>query len=149
MACACCIIGRCCLRRKIAGKNPPKIDYSAIPGCTYSQPQIASVGLTEEKAIEKGYQIKIGRYQFRSHGKAMAMNETEGFVKLIFDEKYGELLGAHIIGPEATEMIAELTIAKTLEATAEQIHRTIHAHPTLTEGIAEAAMDAYGESIHQ
>ena len=134
---------------KIAGKNPPKIDYSAIPGCTYSQPQIASVGLTEEKAIEKGYQIKIGRYQFRSHGKAMAMNETEGFVKLIFDEKYGELLGAHIIGPEATEMIAELTIAKTLEATAEQIHRTIHAHPTLTEGIAEAAMDAYGESIHQ
>ena len=133
---------------KIAGKNPPKINYSNIPGCTFAQPQVASVGLTEEKAIEKGFQIKIGRYPFRNHGKAMAMNESEGFVKLIFDAKFGELLGAHIIGPEATEMIGELVLGRALETTAEQIHRTIHAHPTLSEGIAEATLDADKEAIH-
>lgn len=133
---------------KIAGKNPHKIDYNNIPGCTYSKPQVASVGLTEEKAIEKGYKTKIGRYNFRSHGKAMAMNESEGFVKLIFEERYGELLGAHIIGPEATEMIGELVMAKNLESTPEQIHRAIHAHPTLSEGIAEAALDSNKEAIH-
>ena len=133
---------------KIAGKNPHPINYDNIPGCTYCQPQVASVGLTEEKAREKGYELKIGRYPFRSHGKALAMNETEGFVKLIFDAKYGELLGAHIIGAEATEMIAELVIARTLETTGEQIIQTIHAHPTLTEGVGEAALDAYGEALN-
>jgi dihydrolipoamide dehydrogenase len=132
----------------IAGKNPHPVAYGNVPGCTYCQPQVASVGLTEEKAREKGYDVKIGRYPFRSHGKAIAINETEGFVKLIFDAKYGELLGAHIFGSEATEMIAELVAARTLETTAEQLIGTIHAHPTLTEGIAEAALDAYGEAIH-
>ncbi len=132
----------------IAGKNPHVVDYSNVPGCTYCQPQVASVGLTEEKAREKGYELKIGRYPFRSHGKAIAINETEGFVKLIFDAKYGELLGAHIFGSEATEMIAELVTARTLETTAEQLISTMHAHPTLTEGIVEAALDAYGEAIH-
>jgi dihydrolipoamide dehydrogenase len=133
---------------KIAGKNPHPIDPLNIPGCTYCQPQVASVGLTEEKAREKGYELKIGRYPFRSHGKAIAINETEGFIKLIFDAKYGELLGAHIFGSEATEMIAELVTARTLETTAEQLIQSIHAHPTLTEGVAEAALDAYGEAIH-
>lgn len=133
---------------KIAGKNPHPIDYENIPGCTYCQPQVASVGLTEEKAREKGYELKIGRYPFRSHGKALAINEPEGFVKLIFDAKYGELLGAHIIGSEATEMIAELVVARTLETTREQILQTIHAHPTLTEGVGEAALDAYGEALN-
>ena len=133
---------------KIAGKNPHPINYDNIPGCTYCQPQVASVGLTEEKAREKGLEIKVGRFPFRSHGKALAMNEPEGFVKLIFDAKYGELVGAHIIGAEATEMIAELVLARTLETTYEQIVNTIHAHPTLSEGIAEAALDAYGEAIN-
>jgi len=132
----------------IASKHPHPIDYDNIPGCTYCQPQVASVGMTEEKARAKGIDIKIGRYPFRSHGKALALNETEGMVKLIFDAKYGELLGAHIIGPEATEMIAELVTARTLETTAEQIYNSIHAHPTLTEGIAEAALDAYGRALH-
>ena len=133
---------------KIAGKNPHPINYHNIPGCTFCQPQVASVGMTEEKAREKGYDLKIGRYPFRSHGKALAINEPEGFVKLIFDAKYGELLGAHIIGSEATEMIAELVIARTLETTREQIIQTIHAHPTLTEGVGEAALDAYGEALN-
>ncbi|HAP37016.1 MAG TPA: dihydrolipoyl dehydrogenase [Bacteroidetes bacterium] len=132
----------------IAGKHPHAVDYDNIPGCTYCQPQVASVGMTEEKARATGKEVKIGRYPFRSHGKALALNETEGMVKLIFDAKYGELLGAHIIGPEATEMIAELVTARTLETTAEQIYNTIHAHPTLTEGIAEAALDAYGRALH-
>ncbi len=132
----------------IAGKHPHAVDYENIPGCTYCQPQVASVGMTEEKARAVGKDIKIGRYSFRSHGKALALNETEGMVKLIFDAKYGELLGAHIIGPEATEMIAELVTARTLETTAEQIYNTIHAHPTLSEGIAEAALDAYGRALH-
>jgi len=133
---------------KIAGKNPHLINYNNIPGCTYCQPQVASVGLTEEKAREKGTDIKVGRYSFRSHGKALAINEPEGFVKLIIDAKYGEILGAHIIGPEATEMIAEIVTARTLEATAEQLHQSIHAHPTLSEGIAEAALDAYGIGLN-
>jgi dihydrolipoamide dehydrogenase len=132
----------------IAGKHPHALDYGNIPGCTYCQPQVASVGMTEEKARATGKEIKIGRYPFRSHGKALALNETEGMVKLIFDAKYGELLGAHIIGPEATEMIAELVTARTLETTAEQLFNTIHAHPTLSEGVAEAALDAYGRALH-
>lgn len=132
----------------ITGKNLNAVDYSNVPGCTYCQPQVASVGLTEEKAREKGLELKIGRYPFRSHGKAVAIAETEGFVKLIFDAHYGELLGAHIFGPEATEMIAELVLARVLEATAEQLIGTMHAHPTLSEGIVEAALDAYGGAIH-
>jgi dihydrolipoamide dehydrogenase len=132
----------------IAGKQPEAIDYSSIPGCTYCQPQIASVGLTEEKALEEGHELKIGRCQFRPLGKAMAIGESEGMVKLIFDAKYGELLGAHIMGSEATEMIAELVVAKKLETTGEQLFRITHAHPTLSEAVMEAAAAAYGEAIN-
>ena len=126
----------------------PEIDYSNVPGCTYSQPQVASIGMTEEKAIAEGIEIKVGKFPLSASGKAAAIGEREGFTKLIFDKKYGELLGAHIIGPEATEMIAELGIAKSLESTNESIGRTIHAHPTLSEIIMEAAEDADGKAIH-
>ncbi len=132
----------------IKGMNPEAIDYSMIPGCTYCQPQIASVGLTEEQARAEGYELRIGKFPFRPLGKAMAIGETEGMVKLIFDAKYGELLGAHIMGSEATEMIAELALAKKLEATGKSIFRTIHAHPTLSEAVMEAAAAAYGEAIN-
>jgi dihydrolipoamide dehydrogenase len=132
----------------IAGKAKHGIDKSNIPSCTYCQPQVASVGLTEEAALAKGHKIKIGRFPFRPLGKALAIGETEGTVKLIFDEKYGELLGAHIIGAEATEMIAELGIAKALETTWEELHNTIHAHPTLSEAVMEAAGQAFDSAIH-
>ncbi|MCB0749109.1 MAG: dihydrolipoyl dehydrogenase, partial [Ignavibacteriae bacterium] len=132
----------------IKGIKSPSINYDAIPGCTYCQPQVSSIGLTEEKAKEQGYKIKVGKFPFSASGKSAAIGEREGFVKIIFDEKYGELLGAHIIGAEATELIAEIGIAKTMEADYETIVRTIHAHPTLSESIMEAAANAYGESIH-
>jgi dihydrolipoamide dehydrogenase len=132
----------------INNENPHKLDYGNVPGCTYCQPQVASIGLTEDKAKEKGYELKIGRFPFRASGKARAIGEVDGMVKLIFDAKYGELLGAHIIGAEATEMIAELGIAKTLETTNYEIQHTMHAHPTLSEAIMEAAGDATGEAIH-
>lgn len=133
---------------KIAGHDVPPFSKDVIPGCTYCQPQIASVGLTEEKARAAGHELKIGRFPFRPLGKAVAIGETEGMVKLIFDAKYGELLGAHIMGSEATEMIQELVLAKTLEATGPSIFRTIHAHPTLSEAVMEAAAQAYGEAIN-
>lgn len=133
---------------KIKGLNPYDINYDNIPGCTYCQPQVASIGFTEAKAKEKGYEIKVGKFPFMASGKAFAIGEREGFVKLIFDAKYGELLGAHIIGSEATEMIAELGIAKSLEATSESIIKTVHAHPTLSESVMEAAANALGEAIH-
>jgi dihydrolipoamide dehydrogenase len=132
----------------IAGKHPQPVDYLNIPGCTYCIPQVASIGLTEEKAKSAGYDLKIGRFPFRGNGKSLAYGESDGLVKLIFDAKYGELLGAHIIGAEATELIAELGVAKTLDTTFEEIHRTIHAHPTLSEAIMEAAADAVGAAIH-
>ncbi len=132
----------------IHGNKLPEIDYSNVPGCTYSQPQVASIGMTEEKAIAEGIEIKVGKFPLSASGKAAAIGEREGFTKLIFDKKYGELLGAHIIGPEATEMIGELGIAKSLEATNETIGNTIHAHPTLSEIIMEAAEDADGKAIH-
>lgn len=132
----------------IAGKAVHGIDRSVFPSCTYCQPQVASVGMTEEAAIQAGYKIKVGKFPFRPLGKALAIGETEGQVKLIFDEKYGELLGAHIVGSEATEMIAELTTAKALETTYEEIWRTMHAHPTLAEAVMEAAGNAYGVAIH-
>jgi len=128
-------------------KNKP-VDYHNIPGCTYCQPQVASVGLTEEKAKEAGFEIKIGKFPFMASGKAFAVGEREGFVKLIFDAKYGELLGAHIIGSEATELIAEAVMARELGATGESIIKTVHAHPTLSESFMEAAAQAYGEAIH-
>jgi len=133
---------------KIKGLNPSAMDYDSIPGCTYCQPQVASIGLTEEKAKEKGIDYRVGKFPFSASGKSSAIGEREGFVKILFDKKYGELLGAHIIGSEATELIAELSIAKSHEATFESIIKTIHAHPTLSEAVMEAAANAYDESIH-
>lgn len=133
---------------KIKGLNPPDINYEAIPGCTFCQPQVASVGLTEAKAKEKGYDVKIGKFPFMASGKAFAVGEREGFVKFVTDAKYGEILGVHIIGSEATELIAEATLAKTLEATTESIIKTVHAHPTLSESVMEAASVVYGESVN-
>lgn len=132
----------------IAGVETLPINYNAIPSCTYSIPQVASIGLTEEKAIELGYEIKVGRFPFRANGKALALGETEGMVKVIFDAKYGELLGAHIVGPEATELIAEFGLAKTLESTPFEIVKTIHSHPTLSETLMEASADSLKEAIH-
>jgi dihydrolipoamide dehydrogenase len=132
----------------IAGRKPEPLDYGSIPGCTYCQPQIASVGLTEAKAREAGHELKIGTFPFRPLGKAVAIGETEGMVKLIFDAKYGELLGAHIMGSEATEMIAELVVAKRLETTGKDLFHAVHAHPTLSEAVMEAAAAAYGEAIN-
>ncbi len=136
-----------CVER-IKGINHPPIKYENIPGCTYCQPQVASVGLTEAKAKEAGYKIKVGKFPFMASGKAFAIGDREGFVKIIFDEKYGEILGGHIIGSEATEMIAEIVLARSLEATGESLIKTIHAHPTLSEAVMEAAANAYGEAIH-
>lgn len=132
----------------ILGQKIKPIDSSKIPSCTYCQPQVASIGLTELQAKDAGYNIKIGRSSFQSSGKALALGDPEGFVKLIFDKKYGELIGAHIIGNEATELIAELGIAKELESTIEDLAFSIHAHPTLSESIMEAALDALGSPIH-
>ena len=132
-----------------SGYDPIPIEYNSIPSCIYSQPQIGSLGYSESKAIDAGYDVKIGKFAFNASGKAMATGETIGFVKLVFDAKYGELLGAHIIGAEATELIAELCIAKSLETTWQDIAMTVHAHPTLSEAIMEAALDAFGKAIHQ
>ena len=131
------------------GSGVTPIDYSNIPGCTYCQPQVGSLGVTEEQALESGYDIQVGKFLFQASGKAMAVGDTRGFVKLIFDKRYGELIGAHIVGSEATEMIAELGMAKALESTWDDIAMTMHAHPTLSEAIMEAALDAQGCSIHQ
>jgi len=132
-----------------AGENAHPVDYSNIPGCTYCQPQVASLGMTEAVAKEMGHDIKVGRFDFRASGKALAIRESTGFVKIIFDAKYGELLGCHIVGSEATELIAELGVAKALETTWQEIAMTVHAHPTLSEAVMEAALDAFGQSVHQ
>ena len=120
-----------------------------MPRCTYCQPQIASLGLTEDQAKEQGYDVKISQFPFKAVGKAISIGDSEGFVKLVADNESGELLGAHIVGSEATEMIAELGMAKALESTWDDLSMTVHAHPTLSEAIMEAAMDAQGHSIHQ
>jgi len=132
----------------IAGRATPPVNYQNIPGCTYCHPQVASIGLTEQAAREQGFELKIGRYPFLAHGKALALGDNEGFVKLIFDARNDQLLGAHLIGPEVTELLAELSLAKTKHATISDFLHTIHAHPTLSEGIAEAAAAAAGEAIH-
>jgi dihydrolipoamide dehydrogenase len=133
---------------KIKGLNPPDINYDNIPGGTFCHPQVASVGLTEAKAKEAGYDVKIGKFPFMGSGKAFAVGEREGFVKVVIDSKYGEILGAHIIGPDATELIAEFTLAKSLEADAHSIIKTVHTHPTLAETVMEATAQAFGEAIH-
>jgi dihydrolipoamide dehydrogenase len=139
--------GIICVER-LAGLNPKPIDYDYIPGCTYCQPQVASYGFTAEKAKAAGYEITQGQYPFIASGKAQALGETEGFVKLIFDAESGKLLGAHILGSDATEMIAEIGLAGTMGATHHDILGTVHAHPTLAESIAEAAADSLGDAIH-
>ena len=133
---------------KIAGLNPHPIDYSTIPGCTYTNPEVSSVGMTEQKAKDAGYEIKVGKFPFSASGKASASGQKEGFVKLVFDAKYGELLGAHMIGGNVTEMIAELVVAKKLEITGHELIKSIHPHPTMSEAIMEAAAAAYDEVIH-
>ncbi len=133
---------------KIAGKNPEALNYNNLPGCTYCSPEIASVGLTEEAAKNAGYQIKVGKFPFTASGKAKAGGAPEGFVKLIFDAKYGEWLGAHFIGANVTEMIAEVVVARKLETTGHEIIKSVHPHPTMSEAIMEAAAAAYGEVIH-
>jgi dihydrolipoamide dehydrogenase len=132
----------------IAGKHPEPLDYGNIPGCTYCSPEVASVGHTEAEAKEAGYDIKIGKFPFSASGKASAAGVKEGFVKLIFDAKYGELLGAHMIGANVTEMIAEIVSIRKLETTGHEIIKTVHPHPTMSEAIMEAAAAAYGEVIH-
>ena len=133
---------------KIAGIDAEPLDYGNIPGCTYTNPEIASVGMTEAAAREAGYQLKIGKFPFTASGKASAAGAKDGFIKLIFDAEYGELLGAHMIGANVTEMIAEIVVARKLETTAHEIIKAVHPHPTMSEAIMEAAAAAYDEVIH-
>lgn len=133
---------------KIAGHHVEPLDYGNIPGCTYATPEIASVGLTEKKAIEAGYEIKVGKFPFSASGKAQASGTPDGFVKVIFDAKYGEWLGCHMIGAGVTDMIAEAVVARKLETTGYEILKAVHPHPTMSEAVMEAVADAYGEVIH-
>jgi dihydrolipoamide dehydrogenase len=132
----------------MAGHHPEALDYKNIPGCTYTVPEIASVGMTEKQAKEAGYELKIGKFPFSASGKASAGGNKDGFVKLIFDAKYGELLGAHMIGANVTEMIASVVSVRKLETTGHEIIKTVHPHPTMSEAVMEAAAAAYGEVIH-
>jgi dihydrolipoamide dehydrogenase len=133
---------------KIAGKNPEPVDYSNVPSCTYASPEVASVGMTEKQAKEAGYEIKVGKFPFSASGKASAAGAKDGFVKVIFDAKYGEWLGCHMIGAGVTELIAEAVVARKLETTGHDIVTAMHPHPTMSEAIMEAAAAAYGEVIH-
>ena len=132
----------------IAGKSPRPVDYGNVPSCTYCRPQIASIGVTEARARENGREVAVGKFPFTASGKAVALGETEGFVKVIADKATGELLGVHIVGAEATEIIHEFAVGRTLEATLEEIIHTIHAHPTLSEAALEATLAALGQAIH-
>ena len=133
---------------KIAGLNVDKLDYENIPGCTYSQPEIASVGLTELQAKEKGYELKVGKFPFTASGKAQASGTPDGFIKVIFDAKYGEWLGCHMIGSGVTDMIAEAVLGRKLETTGHEVLKSVHPHPTMSEAVMEAVADAYDEVIH-
>ena len=133
---------------KIAGHHPEPLDYKNIPGCTYCSPEIASVGYTESKAKEAGYEVRVGKFPFSASGKASAAGAKDGFVKLVFDKKYGELLGAHMIGANVTEMIAEIVAIRKLETTGHELIKTVHPHPTMSEAVMEAAAAAYDEVIH-
>jgi dihydrolipoamide dehydrogenase len=132
----------------MAGHHPEPIDYGNVPACTYCQPEVASVGMTEKRAKELGYQVKVGKFPFKASGKAQASGKTEGFVKVVFDAKYGEFLGAHMLGAGVTDLIAEVVVARKLETTGHEIIKSIHPHPTLSEAVMEAAADAFGEVIH-
>ncbi|MEZ4802745.1 MAG: dihydrolipoyl dehydrogenase [Gelidibacter sp.] len=133
---------------KIAGQHVEALDYGNIPGCTYCSPEIASVGLTEKQAKEKGYEIKVGKFPFSASGKASASGAKDGFVKVIFDAKYGEWLGCHMIGAGVTDMIAEAVLGRKLETTGHEVLKAVHPHPTMSEAVMEAVADAYGEVIH-
>jgi dihydrolipoamide dehydrogenase len=133
---------------KIAGQNPEPLNYNNLPGCTYCSPEIASVGYTEEAAKKAGYEIKVGKFPFTASGKAKAAGASDGFVKVIFDAKYGEWLGAHFIGANVTEMIGEVVVARKLETTGHEIIKSVHPHPTMSEAVMEAAAAAYNEVIH-
>jgi dihydrolipoamide dehydrogenase len=133
---------------KIAGHHPEPLDYNNLPACTYTSPEIASVGLTEANAKAAGYEVLVGKFPFTASGKAKASGHSEGFVKMIFDKKYGEILGAHMIGANVTEMIAEIVVARKLESTGHQILKSVHPHPTMSEAVMEATAAAYGEVIH-
>ena len=133
---------------KLAGLNTEPLDYDNIPGCTYSSPEIASVGLTEDQAKEKGYDVKVGKFPFSASGKAQASGHSEGFVKVIFDAKYGEWLGCHMIGAGVTDMIAEAVLARKLETTGHEVLKAVHPHPTMSEAVMESVAAAYGEVIH-
>ena len=132
----------------IAGKHVEPIDYKKIPACTYCRPEVASVGLSEKTAREAGHDVQVGRFPFSAIGKALILGESDGFVKIVSEAKYGEVLGVHIIGANATELIAEACMGLRLETTVEEIARTVHAHPTLSEAMLEAAHSVYGEAIH-
>ena len=136
-----------CVER-IAGHDPQPINYENIPGCTYCQPQVASVGLTEAQAKEQGYKIKVAKFPFQANGKAVGAGQIDGFVKVVFDEKYGEWLGCHMIGADVTDLIAEAVVARDLETTGHEIIQAIHPHPTLSEAVMEAVAEAYGEGVH-
>lgn len=133
---------------KIKGLHVEKIDYGNVPGCTYCSPEVASVGLTEKQAKEKGYELKVGKFPFSASGKAVANGDTDGFIKVIFDAKYGEWLGCHMVGDGVTDMIAEAVVARKLETTGHEVLKSIHPHPTISEAVMEAVAAAYGEVIH-
>jgi len=132
----------------IAGVETVKLDYEAMPRCTYCHPQVASFGLTEAQAVERGYEVEVGKFPFRANGKALGLGERDGFVKIVAEESSGEILGAHLVGPEATELLPELVLARDWELTPEEIARTVHAHPTLSEALMEAAHAVFGKAIH-
>jgi dihydrolipoamide dehydrogenase len=136
------------LAELLAGDKPQPVNYDNIPGCTYCEPQIASVGLTEKQAKEEGYDVKVGKFPFSASGKAAGLGHEEGFVKVIFDEKYGEWLGCHMIGSHVTELIAEVVVARDLETTGHEIISAVHPHPTMSEAVMEAVAEAYGEGVH-
>jgi len=132
----------------IAGAETVMLDYEAIPRCTYCRPQVASFGLTEPQAVERGHEVRVGKFPFRPNGKALGLGDYDGFVKIVADATTGEILGAHLVGPEVTELLPELVLARNWELTPEQIARTVHAHPTLSEVLMEAAHGVFGKAIH-
>ncbi|NBC66509.1 MAG: dihydrolipoyl dehydrogenase [Bacteroidetes bacterium] len=136
------------LAEMLAGESPIPVNYNNIPGCTYCEPQVASVGYTEKQAKEEGYDVKVGKFPFSASGKATGLGHEEGFVKVVFDEKYGEWLGCHMIGSHVTELIAEAVVARDLETTGHEIISAVHPHPTMSEAVMEAVAEAYGEGVH-
>jgi dihydrolipoamide dehydrogenase len=132
----------------IAGVETMTLDYEGMPRCTYCQPQVASFGITEAQALERGHEVEVGRFPFRPNGKALGLGDYDGFVKIVADASSGEMLGGHLVGPEVTELLPELVLARQWELTPEEIARTVHAHPTLSEALMEAAHDVFGQAIH-